>query len=100
MHGLGGLPSAAPAGSEIGSSGMGIVDIERDRARSSGIDDGTSFGDRETFSRIKTTRCSYGFSDQSRSVSRSMPLDVARCRSILFPIPFDPAGAAKGLTVW
>jgi hypothetical protein len=27
---------------------------------------------------------------------RSMSLDAARCRSI----PFDPAGAAKGLTVW
>jgi hypothetical protein len=63
---------------------MGIVDIERDRAASSGIDDRTSFGDRETFSRIKTTRSDTDLAISSHPISldlarrRSMPLDAAQ----------------------
>ena len=63
---------------ELAQAGMGIVDIERDRAASSGIDDRTSFGDRETFSRIKTTRSDTDLAISSHPIS----FDAARFRSM------------------
>jgi hypothetical protein len=62
------------------SSGMGIVDIERDRARSSGIDDGTSFAIAKLSVESKRHAAHTDLAISPHPIS----FDAARCRSISF----------------